>query len=159
MCCVTRARADLTTESTFERVERDGTEGKSVVELKGKYKIRNDGANDVNLAGQALMLRFPGYVRVKNDDDPAQSTLTRALPRDWIFECFWSYVEGRYNGTNVCPSIDFVVSSNVVEVRFVGEADHVGARWHLARVAVVGVVDIANEAAQKSPRPLLRRRP
>ena len=85
MCCVTRARADLTTESTFERVERDGTEGKSVVELKGKFRIRNDGANDVNLAGQALMLRFPGYVRVKNDDDPAQSTLTRALPRDWIF--------------------------------------------------------------------------
>lgn len=120
MCCVTRARADLTTESTFERVERDGTEGKvELVELKGKYTIRNDGANDVNLAGQALMLRFPGYVRVKNDDDPAQSTLTRALPRDWIFECFWSYVEGRYNGTNVCPSIDFVVSSNVVEVRFV----------------------------------------
>ena len=119
MCCVTRARADLTTESTFERVERDGTEGKELVELKGQYTIRNDGANDVNLAGQALMLRFPGYVRVKNDDDPAQSTLTRALPRDWIFECFWSYVEGRYNGTNVCPSIDFVVSSNVVEVRFV----------------------------------------
>ena len=115
VCCVTRARADLKTTSAFERVEREG----AIVELKGKYTIRNDGANDVNLAGQALMLRFPGYVRVRNDDDPEQSTVTRALPRDWIVECFWSYVEGRYNGTNVCPSIDFVVSSNAVEVRFV----------------------------------------
>jgi hypothetical protein len=115
VCCVTRARADLKTTSAFERVERE----KELVELKAKYTIRNDGANDVNLAGQALMLRFPGYVRVRNDDDPEQSTVTRALPRDWIVECFWSYVEGRYNGTNVCPSIDFVVSSNAVEVRFV----------------------------------------
>ena len=123
MCCVTRARADLTTESTFEASRDDVRARRSAKATtrgtQGKYTIRNDGANDVNLAGQALMLRFPGYVRVKNDDDPAQSTVTRALPRDWIFECFWSYVEGRYNGTNVCPSIDFVVSSNAVEVRFV----------------------------------------
>jgi len=119
LCFVARARAsrtDLTTTSAFDRVERDG----ELVEMKGRYTIKNEGADDVNLAGRALMLRFPGYVRVKNDDDPSKSTVTKASPRDWNVECFWSYVEGRYNGTNVCPSIEFVVTPRgALEIRFV----------------------------------------
>ncbi|CEF99470.1 unnamed product [Ostreococcus tauri] len=110
------ARAEpnaLETEFSFDEVQRND----DVVELRGKYEIRNADANEVDLVGLALKFRFPGTVDVRADDGSV--TKSKALPSDWRASCFWSYVEGRYNGTNVCPSITFAVTSQELEVRFV----------------------------------------
>jgi len=103
-----RASADA------EIVWRDGTPR----EIFGKYTLTNDGTTEIDLEGQALSLRFPGYVKIIGDD--GVESLTRARTSDWTVGCLWSYVEGRYNGTNVCASIEFVVNpAGVLEVRFI----------------------------------------
>ena len=108
------ANGSVVAASDAEIVWRDGTPR----EIFGKYTIRNDGATDIDLEGQALSLRFPGYVKINGDD--AVESVTRARASDWTIGCLWSYVEGRYNGTNVCPSIEFVVNpAGVLEVRFI----------------------------------------
>lgn len=97
----------LRVESTYEGVWRD----RRVVELIAKLAITNDGTTEANLEGKMLRLRFPGMVYIDAE--------TKAFPSDWdVSVCYWSFVRGRYNGTNVCPGIERRVTADALEVRF-----------------------------------------
>ena len=114
------ARGDARVDSlvptfSWEGVWRQGTS--QPVEIVGKYTIRNNGDENVDLAGLALTLRFPGDVVVTSEDGEYS---TNARARDWIFVCFWTFVEGSNDGSNACPNIDFVVKNDgTLEVRFI----------------------------------------
>ena len=102
----------LRVESTYEGVWRDGR----VVELIAKLTITNDGTTETDLEGKMLRLRFPGTVYIAGGGFDAE---TKAFPSDWdVSVCYWSFVRGRYNGTNVCPGIERRVTADALEVRF-----------------------------------------
>lgn len=114
------ARGDARVDSlvptfSWEGVWRQGTS--QPVEIVGKYTIRNNGDENVDLAGLALTLRFSGDVVVTSEDGEYS---TNARARDWIFVCFWTFVEGSNDGSNACPNIDFIVKNDgTLEVRFI----------------------------------------
>jgi hypothetical protein len=112
------ARVDaLVPTFSWESVWRAGTS--QPVEIIGKYTIRNAADEDVDLAGLALVLRFPGDVVVTSDDG-GYSTNAKALAKDWTFVCLWTFVEGSSDGSNACSNIDFVVKDDgTLEVRFI----------------------------------------
>jgi len=102
----------LSVQSTYERVTRDG----ETVELIGKLAITNDGTGEVDLQGKMVRLRFPGLVKIAGDGFDSQ---TKAGAADWDTSvCYWSFVRGRYNGTNVCPGIERRITADALEVRF-----------------------------------------
>ena len=110
------ARVDSLARDVF--VGRRWAPGNALQQVETpKYTIRNNGDENVDLAGLALTLRFSGDVVVTSEDGEYS---TNARARDWIFVCFWTFVEGSNDGSNACPNIDFIVKNDgTLEVRFI----------------------------------------